>query len=1127
MAQATLYAVLVGINVYDGDVRNLHGCEYDTRMMRRFLRQYATANDLTLNAHTLFDGDANREAVIKSFAHFRAAGPDDFCVFYYSGHGSEVLAPPELAHLQADGKLQTLVCHDSRTTAQDLTDKELSHLIWEATTDERGQDRGTHFLAIFDSCHSGSVSRNTALTPRLITGSLRMLSFDSMYGHIQFDGMGQERFPRMGRHVTLSAARAYELAYEKRYKGIPRGVFTTTLLEALGEESLQGLTYGQLVTLVNARLHPEVQHMQHPIREVLGTWPDEEPILFGRARHTVLKHFLYFDPKAAGWFLNAGAMQQIAEGQQLTVHLADDTTGQAVVRDVDPGQSRVLPGDWADPKSVYAIDLPQRRDPLLVGWGPGLEGQDELIEQLEQEAGALLFVTSLPEAEYRIDLENEKWIICPAGSERPLFKGIASTLAKAIDLFVARLEHVGDWLEGWKRSNPDTSLNVLQQFDVQLLTYPDYQHDDAPGKPVELDYRDDMAVLSYQERNGQWIKPYITFTLQRRRDESTYQGSLWACVLFYNEKYGATASHFPVQEFQPDDTQAVRLFYLSGGRRRFYIPLYIPDILYEEWGETEVKNMFKVVISTRPFSADDWELPDLELARRSPKGIGRGIGDEEDRGPLRDWATFDIPFIIRRPTEGQSLPSGGRVAMDRIQMQAPAGFGATKVRLASSQEVSRSISGAKPPPSIPGCVEPANLVASRQADGAMDVLELHDVTGTEQVDAEHPLMLQLEPGSREALLPMGYDAEIGAYLPLGYTDAQGMVRIQSLPAPDEPTVRGLGKSLKIYLQRLKYTQLLGKEDPYPKLAMVGWKGQEPVYVLEEPDIVKAVASAKKILVVVHGLIGDTSDKRAITRRIKRPVEGEWRPLSDQIDLTLTFDYDSLSVPIEQTARDLKAALETVDCRKNDQREVILIAHSMGGLVSRWLLEEEGGDALISAFLEVGSPNAGSPWASAYDVFVNGMGTVLNFLPIPLVVNSLLSFVSKAWDKVEVTQQQLRPDSEIIKTLNRADKQAPIPYLIVPGDSSLIPDEGQRRKLIARMLERLKSGAVNALFDSANDDIVSVASMKAVPKGNVQVVDAAACDHFGYFNTDAGVERLGEVLWDGRDSRDKETKRQRD
>ena len=1113
MAQATLYAVLVGINVYDGDVRNLHGCEYDTRMMRRFLRQYAAANDLKLDAHTLFDGDATREAVIKSFGHFREAGPDDLCVFYYSGHGSEVLAPPELAHLQADGKLQTLVCHDSRTTAQDLTDKEISHLIWEATTDEQGEDRGTHFLAVFDSCHSGSVSRNTALTPRLTTGSMRMLAFDSLHGHPQYDGAGQERSPRMGRHVTLSAARAYELAYEKRYKGIPRGVFTTTLLEALGEESLQGLTYGQLVTLINARLHPEVQHMQHPIREVLGKWPDKEPILFGRARHTVLKHFLYFDPKAAAWFLNAGAMQQIEEGQQLTVHLADDSTGQAVVREVDPGQARVLPGDWADPQSVYAVELRKQRDPLMVGWGPGLEQQPELRNELRQEAGDLLYVSPPEESEYRIDLEDGQWIICPAGSERPLFKGITRTSDKAIDLFVARLEHVSNWLEGWKRSNPDSSLNVLQEFDVQLFSYPDYQHDDAPGKPVELDYQEDMAVLSYQERNGQWTKPYITFTLQRRKDATTYQGSLWACVLFYNEKYGATVSHFPVQEFQQDDTQPVRLFYVSGGRRRFYIPLYIPDILYEEWGETEVKNMFKVVISTHPFSAEEWELPDLALARRGTKGISRGIGEEEERGPLRDWATFDVPFIIRRPTEGAALPTGGQVAMDRIQLTAPEGFAAQKVRLTSSQEVSRSVTALKPPPSVSGCVEPANLVASRQADGCMDVLELHDVEGIEKVDAAHPLVLQLEPGTREALLPMGYDQEAGAYLPLGYTDARGMVHIRSLPSPDEPTVRGLGKSLKIYLQRLKYTQLLGKEDPYPKLAMVGWEDQDPVYVLDEPAIAEAVASAKKILVVVHGLIGDTSDKRAITRRIKRRVEGELRPLSDQIDLTLTFDYDSLSVPIEQTARDLKAALEAVGCRKNEQREVILIAHSMGGLISRWLLEEEGGDAMVSTFVEVGSPNAGSPWASAYDVFLNGMGIVLNFLPIPSVVNSLLSFVSKAWDKVEVTQQQLRPDSEVVKTLNRSGKKAPIPYIIVPGDSSLIPDDGTRSKLIARLVERLKSGAVNALFDAANDDIVSVASMKAVPEGNVRIVDAAACDHFGYFNTDAGIERLGEVLWE--------------
>lgn len=1117
---STLYAFLVGINQYDGEVRNLQGCEYDTLKMRRFLRHYASANQLDFVEKTLLDFAATREKVIEGFGHFGPAKEGDICVFYYSGHGSEVGAPPELQHLQADGRLQTLVCHDSRTTAQDLTDKEISHLIWEATT-TGDEEKDVHFLAIFDSCHSGSVSRNTALNPRLTPGSLNILPVSSLYGHQQFTGTGNQLSPRIGRHVALSAARSYELAYEKRYKGIPRGVFTTTLLETLEQESLSGLTYGQLAMLINARMHPEVQNIQNPMQEAIGTWADKNQIpLFGRGRNRSYRHYMWFDRHQQSWMVNAGMMEGVVAGQKLTV-MQGDIPHEVEVRAADEvGQSRLLPGDWAQNDAIYPVDLPIEKEVLAVSWDVDLSSTAR--DHLKKSLGDSVLLVEPEDADYLIKQEHGQLVIVPIGSERPLFEGVNypdTSAETTADLFAAQVEHVARWIYLWKKGNPDTRLHVPEEFHVSLSQFPEFRNDDVPGYPEAVSVENDIPVFSYHKRGGQWEKPVISLSIQRKSTAQSYQGSLWVAVLFFNEKYGVTAQHFPVQEFRMDDQMPVGLYYVSRGRKRFFIPLYIPDVLLSDWGETEVKNQFKIIISNQPFSAEPWELKDLRLARRMDKGIGRGLGGEEnDFFPVGDWATLDIPFIIRRPLEGRTLSTSGSVQFDQLNLQAPEGFSAQSVSLTSSMDVSRSLAGRKAPLTIPGCVEPLNLSSSRKADEAFDVMELHEPAGEQVVSPESPILLKMSGGIREAIVPMGYDAELGTYLPIGFTDAKGMVRIQALPGVEPATTRGLGKSLKIYLQRLKYTRLLGKADPYPKLAMVGWESDQALYISHQDDIRKAVASAKKVLVVVHGLIGDTSDKRELTRRITREVDGKEQCLDQVFDLTLTFDYDSLSVPVEQTARDLKTALEKVGCKKSDGREVVLIAHSMGGLVSRWMLEKEHGDALISAFVEVGSPNAGSPWASSYDVFMMGLGTVINYLPLPGVVNALLSFVEKAWDHVEVTQKQLRPDSPLVDALNQTVGLVPIPYLIVPGDSSLIPDpDGKRKRLVAKLFSRLgsavKTGAIKMLFDAENDDIVSVESMTAVPPGNVTITDSAACDHFGYFNTDAGLERLGDVLWE--------------
>lgn len=1114
MAQSTLYAVTIGINEYQGPVSDLRGCVADTEMMQQFLLQYTQANDLDFRPHLLLNQQATLDNVIQSFSHFSAAGPGDICVLYYSGHGSEVLAPPELRHLQPDGRLQTLVCHDSRSTSRDLTDKEISQLIWEATTDQWGVDRGAHFLAIFDSCHSGSVSRNTHLRPRLTPGDLSVVPFQQLYGHDQFTGTGERKAPRVGRHVALSAARSYQLAYEKPYHGQPRGVFTQTLLETLQEEQLKGLTYDQLITLVHARMHPDIQYLQNPQHEQLGVWEEEgPPALFGRSSHQIFPHFMVYHPHQSAWILNAGTLQGIYVDQELTVHCSDETKKPVRVREAGIGQSRLLAGDWADPELVYAVAVPRQQEPLLIYWGAGIQEDPEWMAFLAQADQDLIMVTDADRADYRVDLLDDHLLICPVGSERPLFKQVAvgDDREQAWMIFREDLEHVSRWLYLSKKHNPRSALHVLDELAVTLEEYPDFRHDDAPGAPHPVPFAGQIPVFSYRKQGGQWREPVISLTLRRLDHRRTYQGSLWVSILFFNEKYGCTAQHFPVQEFRPGDGEAVQLFYVHRGRRRFYIPLHIPQVFYTDWGETEVRNMFKIVISTEKFTTDDWELSDLKPATRSAKGITRALGGEQSgQETLADWAAYDIPFLIRRPTPGLPLSTGATLTLDQVAVEAPEGFSAGLVRLGGNQEVSRALTNQRMPFNWPGLIEPLNLNPTRQADDALSILELHEPDGMDRVDADHPLRLRLIGAERTPVLPVGYDPELGAFIPLGYTEADGQIRIQRLPPADESTARGLGRSLKIYLQRLKHTRLLGTEDPYPILAVAEPDGDEVVYRRDLSYIRQQVAEAKGVLVVVHGLIGDTSDKKELAYRIKRDDDPQGIPY----DLTLTFDYDSLSVPVEETARALKKALEEVDCRKTTSRQVVLVAHSMGGLVSRWMLEEEGGDALVSALVEVGSPNAGSPWASAYDIFMTGIGTAINFLPIPGVINSMLSFLEKAWDQVEVTQQQLRPDSDLVKALNRADKTVPIPYYIVPGDTSLIEaDAAVRKPFWQHLVGGLKSRVVGALFTGAHDDIVSVKSMKTVPPGAVTQQEPAACDHFGYFCTEAGLERLSEVLWE--------------
>ena len=131
MASPKVFALLVGIAKYDlfPEVTDLNGPNHDVHNIQHFLESRFNHYDLQIKKLT--DTEATRSNVIKGFEkHLAQAGPGDYVLFYYSGHGSREKAPPELQGFNPAGMSETLLCYDSRRAdGWDLADKELAYLL--------------------------------------------------------------------------------------------------------------------------------------------------------------------------------------------------------------------------------------------------------------------------------------------------------------------------------------------------------------------------------------------------------------------------------------------------------------------------------------------------------------------------------------------------------------------------------------------------------------------------------------------------------------------------------------------------------------------------------------------------------------------------------------------------------------------------------------------------------------------------------------------------------------------------------------------------------------------------------------------------------------------------------------
>ncbi len=317
-----IYALLVGINNYHPDSRgvsSLKGCVNDIEAIETYLRnRIATKGkwELVENSNVpwkLTNDSATRQAIIDGFEkNLCKADSQDVVLFYYAGHGSYETAPDFFQNQERDGKLETLVCYDSRTSeGRDLADKELSFLI------EQVAKKNPHILIVLDSCHSGTATRDPDVVERQTNPDgkgrdLKDFLFDQEWLNYRLsDGYQPPR------HVAIAACRSHQTAKEYTGEdGIRRGSFSYFLTQSLQRTS-GGLSYTNLIqdinTLITGKFSDQSPQIEAPAEDLRQTF-------LGGAAGECINYFTltYNEQEHRSWVINGGLLhgiRPISEGK--------------------------------------------------------------------------------------------------------------------------------------------------------------------------------------------------------------------------------------------------------------------------------------------------------------------------------------------------------------------------------------------------------------------------------------------------------------------------------------------------------------------------------------------------------------------------------------------------------------------------------------------------------------------------------------------------------------------------------------------------------------------------------------------------------------------------------------------
>ena len=1085
-----LYALLVGINHYHPDSRvpTLNGCANDLQAARQFLEAHFPKDRIVIEE--LRDHDATYQNVVDRWgpAFLQKAGKDDVVLFLYSGHGARERSDRAFLPYFPEGMNESLVCYDSRLPGRfDLADKELGVLV------QRVAQNGPHVALWLDCCHSGSATKAVG---DFRLGAVRQ--WDIRQEERPLDSYLEGYFSKKGvhipesRHISLGACDRTEKAFELLTN---RGNFSAHLLQVLDQYG-PAISYARLFTECrNAMLR--LSGEQHPQFEPSGYfnafsgflgWPVE-----GEGRPTRV----FF--QEGKWQVNSGAINGLPT-------TADQSAQFVVLRDgkeIGHARTTVTGLDQSEVKIDFLGNSDLQYEARMTSVpSPPMEfllktdnaGNDRLQQALSAYQPVHFHLNpQAEEAAYRLEVKATQVSLYDHRTGEQLRTLLGNDEGQIFADAFDKLEKLAQYEKNLRLDNPGTRI---RREEIQLVL----EELDANGS-VARRHTEEEAIIDIFREGGQ--ERTVPFRLLVQNDSARERRVV---LLYFSPQYGI---HSVRSEPIAARSSAILMEHDQRGNR----------YQFELRGKAESLDLFKILVTNRPIQdqllAQEGFRPgetkeyqrSKSVADRGGLGQARFINDfyldAEDAGPEEsesDWFSRSIAVrcVAREARVGAKAVT---LAGGSIVVKAHSGFQAD-LGLSAATPNSRDLSVMSVITQLAE-QEGAEMLqfgrASRSLFGAPNVLEITGYSGEETL-ADDPLTIELEAGLQagESLLPLTFDGQ--HILPVGeverLTDGKARVSIRQLPENGGRS-RSLTKALK-----LAFLKLVLRQDRPQYLRWVDY-GQAKVQ-RQDQGVAAKVKAAKNILLVIHGIIGDTQPMAECVAPLQQ---------SGHYDLVLTFDYENLNTPIGDTAAALGERLREAGIGTGDGKRLSILAHSMGGLVARYYIENLNGKEVVDRLLMAGTPNAGSAIAQLTkyrDYAKILLGFALNFgwgFPAAATIFGILDRSSAVTATLE--QMDVKNNSFLEKLNQSADPG--IPYGIVAGNLGQFLERKPDARSLLDKLYRL--GGKVFYGQEPNDLAVSMDSIKAVPAGRqpaTQVRDLAA-HHLNYFSEPVSVEALLEML----------------
>ncbi len=1097
-----LFSLLIGINDYPS--APLNASVNDVENMQAMLEEDYKHLQVKDHMLVLKDHEACRDNVLKAFReHLSQASSDDTIFIHYSGHGSFEPAPEEFLPYTATGKNQTLVCQNSRTPGNfDLSNKEIAILLHEIAPDPKN---APHLVVCLDACHSGTGTRDAGeLTkPRRDSnlGNPRPLEtyLDGYY--VEQLKKGEELHVPISKHVLLAACQPDQLAWETRALS---GLFTSRLLRVLEQHRNNPISYAEAFskvrTLVRMVGRQEPNFMSfagfNPNLTFLGEDVSSRPKIYS----------LYFDasnkfeknPQKGEWKVKLGAIHGLVlsspDARELLVKNPEDEKaelGMIHLKKVLFNESKAhIKGLELDTKTEYEVipqfllspPIPISKDP---SYGDAPIPETPFMEEAPAGEGI----------EYSLGKGKAgDFYLRHQASQRVLLQDIyqEETLATAFRMLY-------NWEKLKKLRNPDSKIR-LDKIDVNFTLIGDT---DVLLEGQELAFN--LNAQKDEDGETTWEHKEYSISLQNNSKKTVYATAFFLMplrgIMYLNSKELLPEMDTPVL-FNMDDEPTGLLGFLD----------YELDQAVSQIG-------VKFIFSRKRI---DYYWLTQEGLETLEDGSNRFLSKESDT--LDDWITYELnlKMVKNLAQVGENDQAiGGSRAILKANAHLKADVALNPISHASKSADPSDFNARFSSFSREYGIESLDL--NPEASLAENLLELSGIQGELSPEQSLEIVLKEPLGEKESMTTLSFDGE--DLLPVGFIGGQDAdqthIMIEHIPE-EQVKSRSLGRALKLAFFKIVNPRFLGSSERIYRLSRVEFLEDappgKPAYNLVEHSIAENIKGSQRVLVLVHGLLGNNGNI------IDMLCQESQKDLREHYDMIVSFDYEHLNSSIrDDIAQNLKARLEEVGFGPDDKAQLHIMAHGMGGLVARWTIEQLGAHAWVDHLCMVGTPNGGSE-----------IGQLEKFrkfaiLGITLAANSAipggwllgnlagllagLSTTKRLLAKSEIltkTLSELQNDSPLIKALNESASPASVPYTIIAGNHFQV--ESGDSPILKRILEKLNFIGTNITYMKQDSDLMaSRVEMLALPEGqDLQVIDVPA-HYYNYFDAEKSVSRIKEVL----------------